>query len=102
MVVVDEAYTGSLGLDEVVLRWCSHLVCPVSQTCLLADVFKDDGAGLHKAARGNWPAICVKDNGVWRAGVLSRRKSGRGCDLCVHKCSDSGRKQAQDSGGAMR
>ena len=61
MVVVDEANTGALGLDDVAFGRGAHFVGPVGQSRLLADVFKDNGAGLYETARGDGPMLRIKE-----------------------------------------
>src|SRR6266576_5250133 len=60
VVVVDQADTGAVCLNDVMLLRRSHGVLPCSQARLLGDVLKDGGPAFDEAASGDWPVFAVE------------------------------------------
>ena len=71
VVEVDEPDARAFGLYDVALVGGSHLVGPAGEARLLADVFKDNGAGFDEVVCGGGAVLGVDEGGVGGVGLLA-------------------------------
>ena len=82
VVVIDQAHAGTVGVDDEAFVGSAHGVGPSRKASGFGHVFKDDRAGVDKAAGGGWSFLRRRGGGGMLrnepcSALRDERKGGR-------------------------